>query len=437
MPTVLDLGAKVKAKYPGKYGDLTDQQVGQRVKLAHPGAYDDFVDTVTVREHTRGKARRPEASLRARENPIVQHLPDIGGALGGFAGGGAGPVSAAGGAVGGATGEAIRQLINDAQGLATGNLSGPQIPESPLDAAQRIGTAAGTQAAYNFAGQGLAKGAQFLGKPLMGAALRFTPEVAQTAIREGITATRAGVQKIMTRLGELGDRTTAMLRQSTARGNRFDPVVFLNGAEKSLADEVTGNRTPEVFHDVEMFRDLSSNFLRRNQGPLTPLELQNIKTAADAIATPLWKKIAQKEPITALDKAKAKWYKAVADHARDLLEQTTPEMIDPVTRQPITLAEQNARTKALIELKKVIAPEKMSALAQLVRPAISPLGRATGGAAAGAALPGDKAHHAAEGAALGVLTTPQALSWLALRAQSPILAHLLRQAPRAVGVAVQ
>src|SRR5262245_59170987 len=44
MPDVVQLGRKVKAKYPGVYDDLPDGVVGQRVKAKYPGAYDDFTD---------------------------------------------------------------------------------------------------------------------------------------------------------------------------------------------------------------------------------------------------------------------------------------------------------------------------------------------------------------------------------------------------------
>jgi N12 class adenine-specific DNA methylase/broad specificity phosphatase PhoE len=42
--TVIDLGRRVKAKYPGAYDDLPDDEVGRRVKAKFPGAYDDFAD---------------------------------------------------------------------------------------------------------------------------------------------------------------------------------------------------------------------------------------------------------------------------------------------------------------------------------------------------------------------------------------------------------
>lgn len=46
MPTVEELGAKVRAKYPGDYDDLDDATLGQKVKAKFPGAYDDFTDGV-------------------------------------------------------------------------------------------------------------------------------------------------------------------------------------------------------------------------------------------------------------------------------------------------------------------------------------------------------------------------------------------------------
>ncbi len=45
MPTIEDLGRKVKAKYPGKYDDMSDADVGRRTKDKYPGAYDDYVET--------------------------------------------------------------------------------------------------------------------------------------------------------------------------------------------------------------------------------------------------------------------------------------------------------------------------------------------------------------------------------------------------------
>lgn len=47
MPTIEELGKRVKAKYAGQYDDMPDAEVGRRVKAKYPGAYDDFTDAPT------------------------------------------------------------------------------------------------------------------------------------------------------------------------------------------------------------------------------------------------------------------------------------------------------------------------------------------------------------------------------------------------------
>ncbi|MEN6603013.1 MAG: hypothetical protein ABFD86_11420, partial [Bryobacteraceae bacterium] len=42
--TIVDLGKKVKAKYPGAYDDMPDAELGRTVKGKYPGSYDDFAD---------------------------------------------------------------------------------------------------------------------------------------------------------------------------------------------------------------------------------------------------------------------------------------------------------------------------------------------------------------------------------------------------------
>lgn len=48
MPTTIDLGQRVKQKYPGVYDDLPDAEVGQRVKTKYPGSYDEFTDVMSL-----------------------------------------------------------------------------------------------------------------------------------------------------------------------------------------------------------------------------------------------------------------------------------------------------------------------------------------------------------------------------------------------------
>ena len=42
--TVIDLGKRVKAKYPGQYDDLADEELGRKVKAKYPADYADFTD---------------------------------------------------------------------------------------------------------------------------------------------------------------------------------------------------------------------------------------------------------------------------------------------------------------------------------------------------------------------------------------------------------
>ncbi len=69
--TVIDLGAKVKAKYPGQYDDLSDVEVGQKVKAKYPIEYSDFTDIAASPAQTPG--------------PVSAAVSKFGSTLGGMA----------------------------------------------------------------------------------------------------------------------------------------------------------------------------------------------------------------------------------------------------------------------------------------------------------------------------------------------------------------
>jgi hypothetical protein len=50
MPSIADLGQRVKAKYPGTYDDLDDAELGRRVQTKYPDAYADFTDDAAAAE---------------------------------------------------------------------------------------------------------------------------------------------------------------------------------------------------------------------------------------------------------------------------------------------------------------------------------------------------------------------------------------------------
>jgi hypothetical protein len=132
--TILDLGRKVKAKYPGQYDDISDAEVGRRVKAKFPGQYDDFQDVAP--------ASQPQPSVMDK---VTSYLPSVKTAapiVGGIVGGAVGPEGIpVGAAVGSAAYglyqklsgdsdapqsamETVRRPLADAAGAATGVMTG-------------------------------------------------------------------------------------------------------------------------------------------------------------------------------------------------------------------------------------------------------------------------------------------------------------------------
>lgn len=64
MPTVIDLGQKVKMKYPGQYDDLSDLEVGQKVKSKYPSEYSDFEDQPTIFKYNTSPVQQTKPSLQ-------------------------------------------------------------------------------------------------------------------------------------------------------------------------------------------------------------------------------------------------------------------------------------------------------------------------------------------------------------------------------------
>lgn len=469
MPTLNDLGKQIKAKYPGKYDDLSDLELGRRALARYPSQYADFsgADTsrVTVAAHTRAfpsrKPQEPAAGSAGASTPagggasfagpeprhepaLVSMLPTAGGIVGGLAGGGAGAAAGgfpalaagpAGAALGGAGGEAVRELIDRALGIQN-------VPQTPQEAAGRLLGAGTGQGLVQATGEAVGPALARTGTALMGAALKVAPEAAQTAVREGITATAAGARKLMARLGDYGGRVAAMIRQNP---QTFDPTDILNGGGRALVDQVVNDQTGGAPAKWAAFRQLAQDFVARHTDangairPLTAPQLQAFKQQAQDVAGPIFRKMAAGEPLTPLEAANASWHKAMGDYAQQVLENTTPDMIDPRTGKALSLADANRETGNLIKLKDAILPAaKDVGTSARVAGRVFP---AAAGATVGAVLPGNRYENAALGAgfglagpaALAAATSPQALSSLSLMLANPVLANVLAQIPRAAG----
>ena len=85
MPTIEDLGKKVKEKYPGQYDDLSDMDLGKKVKEKYPDAYKDFADKRPLFSGSTGpvakQARVRKANLEA-ESADVNYKQDVQNAVG-------------------------------------------------------------------------------------------------------------------------------------------------------------------------------------------------------------------------------------------------------------------------------------------------------------------------------------------------------------------
>lgn len=392
-------------------------------------------------------ATAPPAPPPREEPGIVKALPAIGGAVGGIAGGVGGtvagvgvgglPGAVGGAALGGAGGEAARQLID--------RIIGVEAPATPGEAAGEIGKSAAVQGATELVGAGVAKGVGMVGRPVMQAAIKSTPEGAKTAIKFGLTRTKMGADKLMRLLGEHGQAVRRMVGIATRQGHRIDPVDLLLNGERRLVQETqilgggAGARMPEAAMDLETYRELSSNFMANNipLGQMSPSQVEEVATKFDAVAEPIWARIARKEKdISGVDLAKARWYRHMADAMREWLEAVTPTAINPKTGAPITLKEQNAIGKALIEIKENIIPpaREGGVLSRIAQRTAGPVA----GGMIGAAMPGNKSANALYGGAAGAaLTSPAAMSWLALRLNDPVIGQILRQGTRAAGYSSQ
>src|SRR3990167_9313416 len=74
MPTIIDLGKKVKTKYPGVYDDLPDAEVGKKVKAKYPGSYDDFTDLAEEKP-------QQEGMLKSFGKAIIRNPVEVGKSL--------------------------------------------------------------------------------------------------------------------------------------------------------------------------------------------------------------------------------------------------------------------------------------------------------------------------------------------------------------------
>lgn len=429
MPSLNALGKLVKEKYP-QYQNVSDIELGRRIKAKYPHAYQEFSGV----------------DLPGFVKAGLGLLPAAGGLAGGLAGGAGGtilglgvggvPGAIGGAAVGGAGGEAVRQLAEhalNAAGYAT------EAPQSAGAAAKGIGLQGLEQGAYEAGGRVLGAGAKAVGRPLMELAAKATPEVAQTALQEGIAATSKGLKRLKARIGQAAARTTQDVTDAARAGQKYDGVelarqVFSDVYPEAANQPIAGPDKARLMQLTKRFLGSDANGVATNAS-IAADRLHVLKQSADELGNSIYAKRAMGQPITAREAIDAKWHKAFADRAREMLNATVPGY-----------EEHNATTQSLIKVKDAIWPvakKETSLASQIAQATMRPAGGAALGATLGAIapadqIPGSRGQHALAGAALGALAgTPAATSTLALGTQSPLIVPALANLLRMVGTAAQ
>jgi len=375
------LGQKVRAKYPGVYDDMTDLEVGRRTLAKYPEAYADFggADSgrIPVRTHERNRPKRKDKLPMAA---------DIGGGIGGLLG-------HPGAALGGAIGSTVNRLATD---IPAAIQTGEGV--NPMDVLGDVVKDAGEQAALNWAGGAVGRGVGKVAKPLMSAALKAAPEVAQIAIREGIAATRAGAAKLGSRIKDISRETRLAVAHAQRAGARLDTNMLASKIEADvLADlgqsSTSANKIPEV-------NKIKQRFLGSG-GTIQPVKAHQYFKSANKAAEPQFVKSANGQMMMLpSDPVEQLWKMHEAKHIGEALTNAT-RYAGPGGAQGSKFAELNGKMHELLKLKEVMDLDDVGLGARLAQQGTSRAAAAATGATRGAAAPGNRGQNAAVGAVAG------------------------------------
>jgi hypothetical protein len=269
------------------------------------------------------------------------------------------------------------------------------------------------------------------GKQAMRLAMKVTPEVAQTAIREGVMATKGGWELLKGRIKEVGKAERQIVRVAQGKGVGYvDPIDFIRPVYKQVADKVAGGGQSAMSEVSALMDKFHRDFPYQK---LSPTSLLEIRKYSD-IESGAMKKFGAK----ATTQAEKLWQNALSNRAREVLKTEIPAIADPVAYAKLTGKATTPHQLQLVKdaLQPLVKPQ--GTLAERVAKSVAVHGGrvASGsvlGAGVGAALPGDRATHAWEGALLGgLLLHPAALTGGALLANNPLVGQLLTQTPRVV-----
>lgn len=360
------------------------------------------VDYAALAEQARAQpapAAQPEAPMRGM-------LPTAGGLVGSLVGAPFGqPV--AGAAAGGALGKGAEMLLDST-------------PQSFSEGAQEMGKAGAEQGAYELAGglvgKGLAKGAgrlyQSVAKPAKALRAEF-PTVIQDALRSGVALGQRGADKAERLLSQAGAATRDML--STAEAAGVKPITMRPVLKSLSSVEEKVSKQPLRDVDLSTLRNIRGQVLAENPAPIPITAAQDMKQAAQRIASEGYRKIDRGGDINSVP---LDANMAIASGLRQAIERRAPE-VGPLNQQ----------TQKLIGVRKMVDAAN-DRVANHAPPGLGMSALIASGAAGAAGLAsGDRNTGIGTGLSVMALTNPAIASRLAIGANR--LAPLASHAPQA------
>lgn len=422
MPTIVELGQKVKAKYPDAYGSMDDAVVGRLVKQKYPNAYQEFAEVPETDPRTAvaktpipimagapfQMSVSPEQTLNALPGLASQAATEFPPAI---------PLAAAGGTM-------VRNAIAPHLGL--------EQQDPAMNGAMAGALAIPGEALQTF-------GPQIAGK-LMQTALgswgNRVARAAQTALRERI-GPGFRWNKPVAQLDKLIDEGNALSKRLLEAADN-------NGLRINPNDMVKGPRMNDLFSDPAYTADEVSQFAKWNDELLThksltkagspvqpiPQRMTSVDRMRERYANEAAGKFAaaaEREYSGPAKGLRQIWSKALAQDLRDLTHGALPPQF----------AEVEGRLSDLINLKSTLRPVAKSQATAGLRTRLGAAGIGAGaGYLAAAAGHQDYPHRLGAAAAGAVAASPPGLSNAALLMNNPLLAQMLTRtllmAPAAV-----
>lgn len=293
---------------------------------------------------------------------LAELLPSLGGAAGGIVGGiggtvagmgvGGVPGAVGGAALGGGAGEALKQILQ--------KLRGVEPPGTALGAAADIGKEGGIQAAYELAGQGIAKGAGAVGRSFMENAVRPPiglvkefPDVMNTIVKErlpvgGLFGGPSGSQQAKTLLRKSASTTRGLLKGAEKAGTTFDTQQMMAQEIGDLALQIRSQ--PISGPDLKRLSDMAMTYVAEHGEMMTPRAVKDMKQAAQSLAKPVFKAQQAGGGVSADQAVGARFNEAIASGAKKALETISG------------IAESETRTKNLIGATRALRQAELRRL---------------------------------------------------------------------------